>query len=155
MHFPVNEQHRSRLGGEVYPRSSGNERAGFQDASNFSGHIKHSVWSHVEVTGTRARVGTHQLPTVLDVQTDRGVVRVVHASICREEEAPRLVPKRPRQRGRILVRVPVRFFPEQPDGLSSQVHLAHCVFAVLIRDSLARCRFRANGNRRNKEDEDG
>ena len=135
MDFPVYNQHRSRLRGEVYLRSSCNERAGFHDASNFSGHVKHAVGSHVEVTGTGARVGTHQLPTPLDVQADRGVVRVVHATICREKEVSRVVTKHPRQRGRISVRVPVRFFPEQPDGLSSQVHLAHCVFAMLIRDT--------------------
>src|SRR5262249_23354301 len=155
MHFPVYDQHRSRLGGKVYLRSSLNERARFQDASDLSDYVKHAVWSHVEVTGTRARVGTHQLPTLLDVQADRGVVRVVHATICREKEAPRVVTKRPRQRRRISVRVPVRFFPEQPDGLSSQVHLAHCVFAMLIRDTLARCRLRANRNRWNEEDEEG
>ena len=80
------------------------------------------------------RFGTDQLPTLLDVEADRGVVRVIHATVCREKEAPRMVTKRPRQRRRISVRVPVRFFPEQPDGLSSQVHLAHCVFAVLIRE---------------------
>ena len=97
MHFSVYDQHRSRLGGDVYLRPLLYERAGFQDASDLSGHVKHAVWSHVEVTGTRARVGTHQLPTLLDVEADRGVVWVVHATVCREKEAPRMVTKRPRQ----------------------------------------------------------
>jgi len=80
---------------------------------------------------------------------------MVHATVCREKEVPRVVTKRPRQRGRISVRVSVRFFPEQPDGLSSQVHLAHCVFAVFIRDTLARCSFRANRKRRNEDGKEG
>jgi hypothetical protein len=142
------------MGGEVYLRPLLNERAGFQDASDLSGHVKHTVWSHVEVTGTRAGVGTHQLPTLLDVQADRGIVRMVHATICREKETPRVVSKRPRQRGQVSVRVPVRFFPEEPDGLSSQVGLAHCIFAVLIRDTLARFGCRTNGSRRNEEDDE-
>jgi len=71
MHFPVYDQHRTRLGGEVYLRPSLNERAGFLDAGDLSGHVKHAVGSHVEVTGTRARVGMHQLPTLLDIQADR------------------------------------------------------------------------------------
>jgi hypothetical protein len=79
---------------------------------------------------------------------------MVHATICREKEAPRVVAKRPRQRGQVSVKVPVRFFPEEPDGLSSQVDLAHCIFAVLIRDRLARCGFRANGSHRKDEDEE-
>ena len=92
MHFPVYDQHRPRLRGEVCLRSSLYERAGFQDARDLSGHVKHAVWSHVEVTGTRACVGTHQLPTLLDVQADRGVVLVVHATVCREKEAPGWLP---------------------------------------------------------------
>src|SRR6516165_12267530 len=119
VHFSVYDQHRSRLGGEVYLRPLFNERAGFQDASDLSGHVKHAVWFHVEVTGSRARVGTYQLATFLDIQTDRGVVWVVHATICREKEAPRAVTKRPRQRGKIFVGVPVRFFPEQLYGMSA------------------------------------
>jgi len=59
MHFPVYDQHWPRLSGEVYLRLSLNERAGFKDASDVSSHVKHAVWSHVEVTRTRARVGTH------------------------------------------------------------------------------------------------
>ena len=109
----------------------------------------------MEVTGAGAHVGTYQLPTFLDIQADRGVVWVIHATICREKETPRMVTKRPRQRGQVSVKVPVRFFPEEPDGLSSQVDLAHCIFAVLIRDSLARCGFRVKGNRRNEEAEQG
>ena len=155
MNFPVYDQHRSRLGGEVRLRPSPDERASFQDAGDLAAHVKHAVWSHVEVTGTPARVGTNQLPTLLDVHTDRGVVRVVHATICREKEAPRVVTKHARQRGRISVRMPVRFFPEQPYGLSSQVHLANCVFAVFKLEALAWCSFRANRNRRNEKDEDG
>jgi hypothetical protein len=90
-----------------------NERVSRMPATS---SVRHAVWSHVEVTGARARVGTHQLPTLLDIQADRGVVWVVHASICREKEVQRVVTKRPRQRGKIFVRVPVRFFPEQLDG---------------------------------------
>src|SRR6516225_12050440 len=116
MHFSVYDKHRSRLGGEVYLRPLFNERAGFQDASDLSGHVKHAVWSHVEVTGSRARVGTYQL-TLLDIQSDRGIVWVVHATICREKEASRVRVKRPWQRRKIFVRMPVRFFPEQLDGL--------------------------------------
>src|SRR5690242_6334369 len=97
MHFSVYDQHRSRLGGEVYLRPLLNERAGFQDASDLSGHVKHAVWSHVEVTRAGARVGTHQLPTLLDVQADRGIVWVVHATICRKKEVLRVVTKRTRQ----------------------------------------------------------
>jgi hypothetical protein len=97
MHFSVYDQHRCRLGGEVYLRALLNERAGLQDASDLSSHVKHAVWSHVEVTGSSAGVGTHQLPTVLDVQADRGIVWVVHATICRKKEVPRVVTKRTRQ----------------------------------------------------------
>src|SRR5262245_53535502 len=143
MHFPVYNQHWSRLGGEIYLGSSLDERSGFQDAGDLSGHIKHAVWPHVEVTGTRVRVGTHQLPTFLDVQADRGVVRMVHATICREKEVPRAIAKRPRQRRRISIRAAVRLFPEQSDELSSQIHLAHYVFVMLVRDTLARRRLRA------------
>ena len=80
MQFPVYDQHRSRLGGEVYLRPSLNERVGFQDASDLSGHVKHTVWSHVEVTGTRARVGTHQLPTLVCTENLKPNVMVMKST---------------------------------------------------------------------------
>src|SRR5215510_2635823 len=80
---------------------------------------------------------------------------MVHSTICSEEEVSRAIAKRPRQRRRISVRASVRLFPEQSDELSSQIYLAHSVFVMLIRDTLAWCRFRANRNCRREEDEEG
>src|SRR5262245_42802993 len=106
----------------------------------------------MEVTGARAGIGADQLQTPLDVKADRGGVRMVHAAIWREKKTRR-VAKRPRQRGRISVGLPVWLFPEQPDGLASEVHLAHYVIATLISDTLAGCRFRVHRNCPNKKKE--
>ena len=80
---------------------------------------------------------------------------MVHTSVCREQEAPRVATERPRQRGEIFVGVPVWFFPEQLYGLSAQVHLTNCVSAVLIGDRLARGGFRANRDLQNEKSQNG
>ena len=129
---PVDDEHRSRLGGEFGPRPLPEIAAGLGHADPARADPENPVRLHVEIAGAVRCARVLQLLPVLDVEADGRQVVMIHAAIHGERETAfggvgglRQPVERPDGRA-------VRPAPERPQPIPPHVDLADDVVVALL-----------------------